>query len=186
MILTAFAFTTGYGDIVPETDGGKLFLIPFAIIAIPSHMLAVATLGFIISDGFSNLESFITRKILKKPKRHSSHKFAFVMVVILSIVWIAMGACVHKFEHNWRLIDGLYFAFVTYSTIGYGDFITKKKGPLEYELTSWYTFIGLTLLASIIDMIFKMFKSKTIANAQNCKRKEPKEMSVVCKSIHRI
>ena len=27
---------------------------------------------------------------------------------------------------------------------------------------------------------------KTIANVQNCKLKEPKEMSVVCKSIHQI
>ena len=149
-------------------------------------MLTVAALGLVISDWFNSIDSFITKKILKRPKQHGSHKLALVMLVLVSILWIMIGGYVHTIEYDWRMLDGLYFAFVTYSTIGYGDFIAKDKGPLEHELTSWYTFLGLTLLASIIDIIVRMFKSKTIANAQNSKPKEPKEIFVICKSIRQI
>ena len=156
-----FIFSSiGYGDIVPETDGAKLFLIPFAIIAIPSHMLLVAAVGFIISDFFNSVDAFLTRWICKKPKRPGSHTTALFMLVSVCVIWILFSGLITKRIKNWQFIDGLYAAFVTFTTIGYGDFIVEGENPLENELMCWYATVGLTLVAAMVDMILKIFQTK--------------------------
>ena len=127
-------------------------------------MLLVTVLGFAISDCFNVLDAFIARKVLKKEKPPDSHSTACVMLVSLTVFWTILSGMVAKWINDWWFIDGIYCAFVTFTTIGYGDFSFGDNGSVlnENELISWYAAIGLTLLAGTVDMIIKMFKANTL------------------------
>ena len=51
--------TIGYGNFAPETDGGKLFLIVFALIGIPFVIMAVGILASQILSGLEFLLSCV-------------------------------------------------------------------------------------------------------------------------------
>ena len=138
-------------------------------------MLLVTVLGFAISDSFNILDTFITRKILKKAKPPDSHSFACVMLVLVTVIWTILSGFVAKWMYGWGFIDGIYACFVTSTTIGYGDFAFSDNGPLHNEMTTWYGTIGLTLFASIVDMIVKMVEAKGV----KCDSKKETKLEVI-------
>jgi len=50
-----FFYFIGYGNVVPETFGGRLFCILFALIGIPLTLTFVADMGVLMATGVSLL-----------------------------------------------------------------------------------------------------------------------------------
>jgi hypothetical protein len=38
-----------------------------------------------------------------------------------------MGAAIFSFTENWSILDGAYFCFITFTTIGFGDFVPGRN-----------------------------------------------------------
>jgi CBS domain containing-hemolysin-like protein len=74
----------------------------------------------------------------------------------LKVVWpilsvllggiVAMGACVALLE-DWPIANGIYFAFVTSLTIGYGDLVPKRT--LARVLAIAIGFTGVVLIGLV-------------------------------------
>jgi hypothetical protein len=41
--------------------------------------------------------------------------------------YIFAGAGIFAFTENWSVLDGAYFCFITFTTIGFGDFVPGKN-----------------------------------------------------------
>jgi Ion channel len=64
-----------------------------------------------------------------------------ILVLLLGLI-VSLGLVVARLEH-WPLIDGIYFAFVSGLTIGYGDL--APKGGLARVLAIGIGFTGILL-----------------------------------------
>ena len=76
---------------------------------------------------------------LKHSKRHVT-----LAVVVLYWVGTAMS---YAYLEGWTMVDSLYAIFITYTTIGLGDFVPEPN--LEYAW-SIEVLVGLSLFAALI------------------------------------
>ena len=145
-----FAFVTlstlGYGDFTPETVFSRLVFVAFSKIGLGTmtlflaeivdysnrqreiHRLAMERVRKAELDGFfdpKNSTLFGKRLCfgllppLKTNLQKSGYK-AFKSLVAFFIIMF-VGASALGYSEGWLYVDGLYFAFQTSSTIGYGD-----------------------------------------------------------------
>ncbi len=61
--------------------------------------------------------------------------------------YILAGAVIFSITEGWNILDGAYFCFITFTTIGFGDFVpgkntleTEKKGVAA--LCAIYLLVG--------------------------------------------
>ena len=64
--------------------------------------------------------------------------------------YVVVGAVMFKvLDPEWKLIDAIYFSWITLSTIGLGDFLPGTKDGnnklLKLTMTTGYCFIGMWL-----------------------------------------
>ena len=69
----------------------------------------------------------------------------FATVVVL-VAYIMAGAFIFRATEEWSVLDGAYFCFITFTTIGFGDLV-PGKGTMDTEK-------GATLLLCCIYFIF--------------------------------
>lgn len=112
---------SGYGDITPKKNNGKVFLVFYGGFGIP---LMVWLLAF-----FAQIQTICAQKLAAKLKCTDSKRKIRLseegLVVILSLLPIlpiaAMGVCLIWFRTGWSKIDCFYYWFCTVTTIGFGD-----------------------------------------------------------------
>ena len=68
------------------------------------------------------------------------------ILAVLLVLMVALGSVVALLEH-WSLFEGIYFAFVSGMTIGYGDL--APKGALARVLAVGIGFVGI-LFAGLV------------------------------------
>lgn len=129
--------TVGYGDVVPKSDAGKLFTVFYVFVGV-----------FIVCSFFyKGLENLLEKHekrflqslvssddmntaIQQQQKAVSSHKnllWTISITVIVVAVFLVVGALVLILMGEGSFIDGLYFASMTLTTVGYGDYTFDQK-----------------------------------------------------------
>jgi len=111
--------TIGYGNIYPVTTGGQVFLLVFALIGIPLCFLFIAYLGALLAQSVEYVFNFPLRDRNKNrimlAVLLSSAGLVLIELIIFSL-WIKYG--LDKEMTYW---DSFYFAFVSFTTIGFGN-----------------------------------------------------------------
>ena len=105
----------------PHTEVGKLTLIAYALFGIP--------LMFLMLQGFGQHLTVLSSKVNKLKlcsKRPAVNKYLnMVLIILLGVSFLFAGPTVlFMYVEGWTLMEGLYYCFVTLSTIGFGDYIT--------------------------------------------------------------
>jgi hypothetical protein len=85
---------------------------------------------------------------------------------VLLLLMAALGAAVAMIE-GWKVTEGLYFAFVTGMTIGYGDFAPKE--PLARVLAVAIGMTGLLLGGLIVAVGVSALQTATRAHSSSRK-----------------
>ncbi|XP_030381067.1 uncharacterized protein LOC115628935 [Scaptodrosophila lebanonensis] len=91
--------------------------------------------------------------------RGSMHGLSILAPILLCfsmmIIYIVFGAAVLYRLENWPIIDGIYFCFMSLSTIGFGDMLPGLRR--ESNATTWfcsvYIMSGMTLTAMCFNVI---------------------------------
>ena len=116
----------GYGTISPSTNAGQVLCIVFAVLGIPVAILAFQSVGELMSRGITFMIAKIEKQCLKRDPTNVEAKCtavtcALMLVLLLCAVGIQMA-------DNWSFLEGFYFWFITFTTIGYGDYMTDETG----------------------------------------------------------
>ncbi|KAJ3259713.1 Potassium channel [Boothiomyces macroporosus] len=93
------------------------------------------------------LEQFPTFTSILQPEKKTPFRYTLLLVVgRLVVFWMISSTIFMITEPGWQFIDGMYFAFVTMTGIGYGNYVLKS--PISNEFCWIFLFNAISLLAS--------------------------------------
>ncbi|CAF0806099.1 unnamed protein product, partial [Didymodactylos carnosus] len=187
MLYAATVITTiGYGNITPKTTEGKIATMIYAMIGIPLMFMCLTYTGDLLADafisGYSKLVNFAmkrlcrgrlkvfmpvnTRRSFEQPESEDGEKRHVPIVATLAVLalYIAMGALLFAQWERWPVLDGAYFCFITFTTIGFGDLV-PGKGTLNENKAGKAAMCSIFLLFGMIVMAmsFKLMQDEIIS-----------------------
>ncbi|XP_073894253.1 potassium channel subfamily K member 16 isoform X4 [Macaca fascicularis] len=116
--------TIGYGNLAPSTEAGQVFCVFYALLGIPLNVIFLNHLGTGLRAHLATIERWEDR-----PRRSK------VLQVLGLALFLTLGTLVilifppMVFSHveGWSFSEGFYFAFITLSTIGFGDYVVGEN-----------------------------------------------------------
>ncbi|NP_001295560.1 potassium channel subfamily K member 16-like [Amphimedon queenslandica] len=144
---TTVITTIGYGSIAPETDGGRGFFIPYALVGIPLTLIFLGFLGQVLNKGVDRATRCLRRRV--------TFDWGQILVVftIGLVSFIFIPAIIFAIIDDWTYFEAVYFTFVSLTTVGFGDFVPTApktfRGLYRFSLICWL-FLGLAFIALII------------------------------------
>lgn len=104
------------------------------LLGIPITMLALKSVGEVIAYVVSGIITKFEKKILKRlePKNVQT-KSAVALFLLMNISFITGG--ILQVWKGFTLFEGIYFWFVTCSTIGFGDYVPYRMAGRILKLT---------------------------------------------------
>uniref|UniRef100_A0A8B9PK60 Potassium channel domain-containing protein n=1 Tax=Apteryx owenii TaxID=8824 RepID=A0A8B9PK60_APTOW len=150
--LTHLSFI-GYGTLHPKTAGGQIFCVFFALFGIPLNIVFLHRVGIPpIIDGH-----WRSRQSLK-----NLHKIKFLTLLFFLVTGILVFLCLpslfFQITEGWSYSEGIYFAFITLSTIGFGDYVVGKQPDRNYfshyrTLVAIWILFGLAWIALLFNLL---------------------------------
>ncbi|XP_055470962.1 potassium channel subfamily K member 16-like isoform X2 [Psammomys obesus] len=117
--------TIGYGNLAPSTEAGQVFCVFYALIGIPLNVLFLNHLG-------TGLRAYLTT--LDRWEEHSRRSQLLqvlglaLFLTLGTLVILIFPAMLFSHVEGWSFGEGFYFAFITLSTIGFGDYVVGAPG----------------------------------------------------------
>lgn len=144
--------TVGFGDIVPVHPAAKVFVCCYIV-------CGISALGYVLSNAVESLlavqaQSFLDAMNPAQATRKLSSRRAFraTRAVVVLTVTIAAGATFYwNARHDREIIDCVYFAVVTATTVGYGDFQPMSDG--ERAGAAVYCFVSTGVVAWALGVV---------------------------------
>lgn len=185
-VLIILSFS-GYGWITPQTPTGQKLCIFVCIVGIPITLLMLKSIGELITKWVNFIATKLEQKILKReePKQVKTKSAAILLLLMVSL--IVTNSLVVMYLEDWTFVEGIYFSFVTWSTIGFGDYLPLKKDKVpqstrqlfvntskHYEnqttetnlkflsgiLIPLYVIVGLCIVSSVLNSIMAAIEER--------------------------
>ena len=126
-----FLFAAGYGYITPQTPAGQVLCIVVSLFGIPITLLTLKSIGELISKGVNKIVTKFEKKILKRSEaKHIKTKSAMILFTLV-VVLIVINELAIVTHLDWTLVEGVYFWFITFSTIGFGDYVLRPPQRIK-------------------------------------------------------
>ncbi len=77
----------------------------------------------------------------------------FIAVILLLVACVAAGAVFYHLVEGLSPVDAIYFASMTMTTVGYGDFVPKTD--IGKMFTALYAFVGIGIFFGFAAVIFQ-------------------------------
>ena len=114
----------GYGTITPKSAGGRLFTVMYALFGIPLQLATLAAVGRWESRAFDKClrpcgfddEHRSTWSVRKHVARN------IINLTIFFGLFAAIPSFVFEYMENWKFGEGVYYALISLTTIGFGDY----------------------------------------------------------------
>lgn len=141
--------TIGYGYMYPVTDEGRGFCIFFALIGIPLFMACLA----VYAQHTANFIRWVCKKLRKclGGKDQENEKVQQVVTLLFCIVVILTFSAYLSYKEDWNYFDAIYFTFISFTTIGFGDLYPTSTDTLFYFLFVFFIILGLISLGTVIE-----------------------------------
>ncbi|XP_055993330.1 potassium channel subfamily K member 16 [Sorex fumeus] len=146
--------TIGYGNLAPSTEAGQVFCVFYALVGIPLNVIFLNHLG-------TGLRAhLVTFQRWEDQPRRSQLLQMLGLVLFLALGTLAIlifPPMVFSHVEGWSFSEGFYFAFVTLSTIGFGDYVvgtdpSKHYIPIYRSLAAIWILVGLAWLALVLPL----------------------------------
>ncbi|KAM4014390.1 potassium channel subfamily K member 16-like isoform 2-T4 [Anomaloglossus baeobatrachus] len=172
--------TIGYGTIAPKTAGGQIFCVFYALFGIPLNVILLGRVGNALSHWCFRVGKCLVRKGVKKKKAKILTIIFFLLAGIL--VFLGIPPLVFTATEKWTYREGVYYAFISLSTIGFGDYVVGSgpKGTHPFDgyraLVYFWIIFGLAWLSLLLSLLTSLLKDteKKIEKDLH-KRKQKKE-----------
>jgi len=130
--------TVGYGTYVPATQSGRAFATLFALVGIPLFTAANGLLALRL-QGLASVA-------VGARGRYT----ALLLVITTWFVWMASWGAWFGSAEGWGRLSGFWFAFVTTTTIGLGDFAPSAGATRDSPATYVFIFGGIALFGTLV------------------------------------
>uniref|UniRef100_A0A3B4A986 Potassium channel domain-containing protein n=1 Tax=Periophthalmus magnuspinnatus TaxID=409849 RepID=A0A3B4A986_9GOBI len=143
--------TIGFGVSAPSTVTGKILLVFYGLLGCSATIL------------FFNL--FLERVItflsvsLMWCCRGKSHHMTLVLLVAVLLV-ACCAALVYSVMEGWSYMESLYFCFVAFSTVGFGDFVSGQRE--QHEETRGYQVANCLLMLLGVCCTYSLFNAISV------------------------
>lgn len=132
LIFAATIITTiGYGNVAPKTVGGRVFCILFGLSGIPLCLTWISELGTFFGSRAKRLSQVLLHKGL------SVRKVQFICTTIFLLWGLLFHLLIPPFifmtVEQWTYLEGLYFCFITLTTVGFGDYVAGVNTNIQYQ-----------------------------------------------------
>lgn len=84
----------GYGDVLPETVGGKIFAIFFSFIGIPVCTYMVATVGSFLCMQFALLKYRVRKNLLKQQVEMKVSIYCVIQCTTITLLFVVMAGVI--------------------------------------------------------------------------------------------
>ncbi|XP_049620711.1 potassium channel subfamily K member 17 [Suncus etruscus] len=154
--------TIGYGNLSPHTMAARLFCIFFALVGIPLNLVVLNQLGRLMKRGVHGC----ARRLGKTWKDPTKARWLAGSGALISglLLFLLLPPLLFSCMEGWNYVESFYFAFMTLSTVGFGDYVIgmdpSRTYPLWYKNTvSLWILFGMAWLALIIQLILSLLES---------------------------
>ncbi|NWT51929.1 KCNKD protein, partial [Erythrocercus mccallii] len=192
--------TIGFGMTTPATVGGKIFLIFYGLIGCAGTILffnlflerLITVIAYVMK---SCHERQLRRKgVLPHNGRRGSgtseadslvgwKPSVYYVMLILCVASLIISCCASAMYtpiEGWSYFDSLYFCFVAFSTIGFGDLVSSQN--IKYESQGLYRFGNFVFILMGVCCIYSLFNVISIVIKQSINWILKK---LACKCCHR-
>uniref|UniRef100_A0A8D0H605 Potassium two pore domain channel subfamily K member 5 n=1 Tax=Sphenodon punctatus TaxID=8508 RepID=A0A8D0H605_SPHPU len=177
VIFAATVITTiGYGNVAPKTPSGRLFCIFYGLFGVPLCLTWISALGKFFGGRAKRLGQFLTKRGVSLRKAQITCTAIFIIWGVL--VHLVLPPFVFMVTEGWDYIEGLYFSFITITTIGFGDFVAGVNPNANYHslyryFVELWIYLGLAWLSLFVNWKVSMFVE--VHKAIKKRRKKRKE-----------
>lgn len=174
-------FCVGYGHSTPNTIGGKLFTMCYAIVGIPLGLVMFQSIGERLNK-FSSVVIRNVKKLLRCKNVDASEINLICVVMTLSSLTIAGGAAAFSRYEGWTYFDSVYYCFITLTTIGFGDMVALQKDDALDKKPEYVAFalifilFGLAIVAASLNLLVLRFVTM---NTEDERRDEAEALQVI-------
>ncbi|XP_043328699.1 potassium channel subfamily K member 13 isoform X2 [Cervus canadensis] len=165
--------TIGFGMATPATVGGKVFLIVYGLLGCSSTLLFFN----LFLERLITVIAHVTRWCgARRPGRRAGPRAGSpgraaaagkpsVRVVLLALGAASLALCcgaaaLYAAAEGWGYLDALYFCFVAFSTIGFGDLVSGQQA--RYDGRGLYRAANFVLLLSGVCCLYSLFNVVSI------------------------
>lgn len=146
--------SAGYGHIVPLTSWGRIFCIVYALFGIPLTCVFFKLVGTNINESITKMISAMKNKFLKRDtEHHEATESALVATFLAIFILFIISFMADLRREDWTYLESFYFCFVTFSTIGLGDFLPFEEGRVglsEYLLMAAGVILGFSMMSTML------------------------------------
>ncbi|XP_061824486.1 potassium channel subfamily K member 5a [Nerophis lumbriciformis] len=173
VIFAATVITTiGYGNIAPKTSTGRVFCIFYGLFGVPLCLTWISELGKFFGGRAKHFGQYLTKKGFSLRKAQFTCTAIFLLWGLL--IHLVLPPFVFMSQEGWTYIEGLYFSFVTLTTIGFGDLVagvepTKDYPTLYRYFVEVWIYLGLAWLS-----LFFNWKVRMVVEAHKALKKRRK------------
>ena len=176
----------------PITTWGRTFCIVYALFGIPIAGLMLKSIGEKVAEILPEVITSVEKRLLHREEpANIQFKTTLTVFVIMAFMLLTLATFAHAYE-GWTFFEGFYFAFITLSTIGFGDFVplhpadTSKHNGLHTVLFTVLTFVyitvGLAIVSSALLSISRLLECKEPAEFMKIPSSESDENLILSKS----
>ncbi|XP_028677617.1 potassium channel subfamily K member 16-like [Erpetoichthys calabaricus] len=149
--------TIGYGYLAPRTAGGQIFCVLFAMFGIPLNLIVLSRVGKRLSSCTERLDKLLYKRGIEKKLVKIVTMVFFLMMGIF--LFLAIPPLVFHSIEGWSYREGVYYAFITLSTIGFGDYVVGVKSGKPYYrfLVALWILFGMAWLAFLFNLLTNFY-----------------------------
>lgn len=146
--------TVGYGDLAPKTAIAKAFCCAYVICGVS---MVSASLGVVLGRMQAKVQT--TQLFAAAGDRHVSSLLSALSAMVCVIL---MGAVFGHAKEGWSILDSIYWAIITCTSVGLGDLTPSPASRLESLM---YLLVAVGVFAASAGSIVHVFADMEVQKA---------------------
>ncbi|XP_032230976.1 potassium channel subfamily K member 15 [Nematostella vectensis] len=127
---------------------GRGLTIPYCLIGLALTAMSLKTSGDLGLHLISTATAFIHRKVYGAPTPPCPLRRLLFVSIMLMTGFLCLMSVVGVYLDKWSFLDSLYCWFITFTTIGFGDFVPfdnyrQQTGSTRQSLFFWNTLLAI-------------------------------------------